>query len=187
MEAAVHDYFKQGLAKSTDRVYSSAKLRFWSFCSHYNLVPIPLTETVLCKFAACLGREGLKFQTIKTYLAGIRHSHIEAGFPAPPPGAWPRLQLVLRGIRKQAASAPAGPRLPITPDILRLLHSYWSQQAQDPDTIMLWAACCVGFFAFLRSGEFTLLDDGAFDPEVSPSVGDVAVDSHSKPSLLRIR
>ena len=93
MEAAVHDYFKKGLAKSTDRVYSSAKRRYWSFCGHYNLVPIPLTETVLCKFAACLGREGLKFQTIKTYLAGIRHSYIEAGFPAPPPGAWPRLQL----------------------------------------------------------------------------------------------
>ena len=51
---------------------------------------------------------------------------------------------------------------------------------------MLWTACCVGFLAFLRSREFTRLDDGAFDPEVSLSAEDVAVDSQSNPSLLCI-
>ena len=48
---------------------------------------------------------------------------------------------------------------------------------------MLWAACCVGFFRFMRAGEFT-----ARTGEHSPSLTaqDAAVDDRSNPSMVRI-
>lgn len=47
---------------------------------------------------------------------------------------------------------------------------------------MLWAACCVGFFGFLCSGEFTY--SAAAQHTLSPL--DVAVDSHSDPSIVAL-
>ena len=87
---------------------------------------------------------------------------------------------------KRAKGPPRKARLPITIPILRQLHSLWSPKAHDPDLVMLWAAVCLGFFAFLRSGEFTLLNDSAYDPESSLSAGDISIDDHANPSVLRI-
>ena len=50
---------------------------------------------------------------------------------------------------------------------------------------MLWAACCVGFFGFMRSGEFTCQSSSSHPADVL-SAADVAVDSHSDPSLVSI-
>ena len=52
---------------------------------------------------------------------------------------------------------------------------------------MLWAACCLGFFGFLRAGEFTVPDDASYDPSSHLSVPDVAIDSPGKPGVIRIR
>ena len=52
---------------------------------------------------------------------------------------------------------------------------------------MLWAAACVGFFGFLRAGEFTVQSVGSYDPEVHLNLTDLAVDSHSQPSMVCIR
>ena len=52
---------------------------------------------------------------------------------------------------------------------------------------MLWAAACVGFFGFLGAGEFTVPTSESYDPEVHLSLQDVAVDSHSAPSVIRLR
>ena len=49
----------------------------------------------------------------------------------------------------------------------------------------MWAACCIGFFSFLRSGEFTCKSWAAYDPGVL-SLCDVAVDSRLKPSVLHL-
>ena len=52
---------------------------------------------------------------------------------------------------------------------------------------MLWAAACTGFFGFLRAGEFTVPTAGAYDKDIHLSLGDLATDSHSSPSLFRVR
>ena len=44
---------------------------------------------------------------------------------------------------------------------------------------MLWAACCLGFFGFLRAGEFTT--NSSFDPSA-----DLQVDSSSNPQSFRV-
>ena len=51
---------------------------------------------------------------------------------------------------------------------------------------MMWAACCVGFYDFLQTAEFTV-PNGNFDPSSHLAVKDVAVDCHTAPSLLQIR
>ena len=52
---------------------------------------------------------------------------------------------------------------------------------------MLWAACCLGFFGFLRAGEFTVASKEEFDSERHLSVADVAVDSVTAPAMIRVR
>ena len=51
---------------------------------------------------------------------------------------------------------------------------------------MLWAACCLGFFAFLRSGEMTVPSANSFDPSWHLTPMDVAVDSVQQPSLIQL-
>ena len=53
--------------------------------------------------------------------------------------------------------------------------------------LMLWAASCVGFFGFLRAGEFTIPYPQSYDSSVHLSLSDLAVDSHTTPSIIRLR
>lgn len=48
---------------------------------------------------------------------------------------------------------------------------------------MLWAACTLGFFAFLRAGEFTVARRGSHSVL---SVSDIAVDDRSAPSYIAV-
>ena len=50
---------------------------------------------------------------------------------------------------------------------------------------MLWAACCLGFFGFLRAGKFTV--NCTFDPSIHLTVQDLQVDAEANPSSLRVR
>ena len=52
---------------------------------------------------------------------------------------------------------------------------------------MLWAACTLGFFGFLRSGKMVSLDDGSFDPGQHLSFTDISVDDRQTPSCLSVR
>jgi len=101
----------------------------------------------------------------------------------------PLLKYVLTGKKTGAGyreGEPPRPRLPIiTPDLLRILKTAWLQKG-DPDGIKLWAAACTGFFGFLRAGEFTS-PTSTYDPAVHLSLSDIAVDSHSHPTLVRLR
>ncbi len=44
---------------------------------------MPAREEVLCKFVAQMASEGLRYRTIKAYMAGVRHLHIEEGLGDP--------------------------------------------------------------------------------------------------------
>ena len=150
---------------------------------------LPACEKTLCAFVAWLANENLKHRTIKVYLSAVRHLQVAAALPDPFSGApMARLQYVLRGIKKAEVEKGAGPRerLPITPSLLLRMKAVWELSAEQPDTKMLWAACCLCFFAFLRVGEMTVPSDEEYDPAVHLSVQDVAVDNSSTPSLLRV-
>ena len=73
-------------------------------------------------------------------------------------------------------------RLPITPDLLRKLHAILSRGPPSFDEVMLWAACCQGFFGFMRAGEFTKVSP----TEDTLSVADVSVDLRDNPQVLAV-
>ncbi len=90
----------------------------------------------------------------------------------------PRLHYVLRGVNRSQGEegGDSRERLPITPPLLHRIKAIWECQASDPDTVMLWAACCLAFFGFLRAGEFTVPGDTGYDYSTHLSWGDLAVD-----------
>ena len=177
------------LAPSTRRSYRSGQSRFLQFCTSFHLLhpsgsPYPASESTLELFASYLS-SSLTYQTIKCYLAAVRSLHIERGLPDPLSNA-PRLELVLRGIkRSQAARCPAKPaRLPVTRATLLTIRA--SLNLSAPDHCMFWAAACTAWFGFLRVSEFTCPASG-FDPATHLSVQDLAVDDHQLPSAVLVR
>ena len=100
----------------------------------------------------------------------------------------PLLEYVLTGIKRSQAKAvtPPKPRLPITPELLAHLREQWVGNPPPPDGHMLWAAACTGFFGFLRAGEFTVPTPGAYDNQVHLNLDDLAIDSRTAPSMVRV-
>ena len=188
LEENVSWYLGKALAPSTTRSYASGQRRFLTFCQDSQVEPSPLVEHTLCMFCAHLAREGLSHQTIKSDLSAIRHCHIMEGKGDPfIANAFPLLQYVLRGIKRSPANPSRQPRLPITPAVLLQLKRVWSPLAlTDRDYTMLWAACCLGFFGFMRAGEFTVKTQSDFDPSVSLMTSDISVDSHETPVMVRV-
>jgi hypothetical protein len=140
----------------------------------------------ICCFVAYLEQDHLAYSTIKCYLSAVRHLQISRGGGDLFSSRLPRLDYVLLGVKCLQSSRSKRPRLPITPDILKSLHRHWSPRASQADIIMLWAACCLGFFGFLRAGEFTVESLEAVDPSSHLAVSDVSVDSREDPQVLSV-
>ena len=137
-------------------------------------------------FVSHLANKGLALSSIKVYLSAIRNLHVEAGLHAERESQLtPRLQLVLRGIKRAKATGSQTPaRLPITIDIMRQIKAVLMRAPEKYDNILLWAACCLAFFGFLRCGEFTVPNQLGYDKDVHLSINDIALDSRSSPTVV---
>lgn len=180
-------YFQNGLASSTQKAYNSAKKRYILFCSDKGLCPLPASENQLCQFISLLADQNLCHNSIKTYLAAIRHLHIAEGYGDPHINTMARLEQVLKGIKSVQCKKPRRiSRLPISPDHLDKMRATWLKQPTTVDGKMLWAAAALCFFGFLRSGEITIPSDSAFDEGAHLGFSDVTVDCLRNPQVIKV-
>ena len=140
-------FLYQGLAPSTRRVYLSAQRRYFDFCHQDGqLSPdgalLPADEQSLMRFAS-----SLHHSSIKVYFSAVRSLHIDNGLPDPLINCL-QLQRLLRGIKRVQGSSTTK-HLPITIDLLKVIQR--SLDLNSWDHVMLWAACCLGFFHFPTS------------------------------------
>ena len=182
-------YFSHGIAASTQKTYTSAKRRYFQFCYTNHLNPLPASEHQLCQFVAALAKEGLSHSTLKGYLSGVRHLHLENHYKNPNINTMARLEQVMKGIKALQAKAKVTnlPRLPMTPELLARIKQVWTKVPHNPDNRMLWAAALLGFFGFLRAGELTVPSDTTYDEGAHLSFSDVAVDSFENPQVMKVR
>ena len=183
LDRTVCQLYRQGLAQSTQRAYASGKRRYLNFCERLGVPPLPTTEGQLCYFVGFLKDQGLRHQTVKSYLSAVRHLQISQGKGDPKMGTMPRLELVIWGLKKEQAGLPKKTRLPITPAILRQIRQKWESHGAEWDYIMLWAVVSL---CFLRSGEVVVPSDSSYDPGQHLSFEDIAVDNQANPSCLRV-
>ena len=178
-------YLHHSLPPATRRVYLSAQCRYLDFCRQDgrlgpNGALLPADEQTLMRFSALLA-DSLTHSSIKVYLSAVRSLHIDTGLLDPLVNCL-QLQCLLRGIKQVQGSASRS-RLPITIDLLKVIQQ--SLDMRDSDHVMLWAACCLGFFGFLQAGEFTV--NSSFDPSVHLSIGDIQADSLVNPTCFKVR
>jgi hypothetical protein len=162
--------------------------KFTAFCCQYNIMdPFPVTEHLLCCFAAYMADGGLSAQTVKGYLAAVRNTQLSLGLPDPREhSSLPILKRVQAGISRSrlGRGQAARVRLPITACLLlqigqALIHS------EHPERRALWAVCCTAFFGFFRLGELLLPAGATFDPTRHLAWGDMAVDNMQSPRMIR--
>ena len=120
LDRVVEFYFSHGIAASTQRTYLSAKHRYLQFCCTNKLDPLPASEHRLCQFVAALALEGLSHSTLKGYLSGVRHLHLENHYKNPNISTMARLEQVLKGIKSLQTKTKGNshPRLSMTPELL---------------------------------------------------------------------
>jgi len=49
---------------------------------------------------------------------------------------------------------------------------------------LMWAACCLAFFGFLRCVEFTVPSQAGYNPAIHLSFSDIAADDYNNPSTV---
>ena len=188
LQSAVRHYYQQGLAASTQKSYQTGQHRYLAFCSSIKKSPLPTTEDTLLMFVGHLAQQGLSHASIKVYLSAIRNLHVSSGLHEEfAKQLTPHLELVLKGIKKEKAkAAPLPTRMPITIDIMVKIKVTLLRCPSKYDNVLLWAACCLAFFGFLRCGEFTVPSQNEYDPTAHLSLEDIAVDNKSSPTVIQV-
>ena len=134
-------------------------------------------------FVSMLHREGLAPGTVKSYMVAVRFEQISRGMGDPRIGQMPQL---VKGFKRKTPNSTRC-RLPITPEILKKLRQVWDQSPQKRDAQMMWAASCLCFFGFLRSGETGTPTCKDYDQAYHLCVDDVRVNSRSSPTFIQVR
>ena len=142
-------------------------------------VAIPaISEALLIYFIAyCYSVLNLKYSTIKLYLCGIRHFYVTKGISCPlytvsgAPNT--RIMMFLKSVKRNQ-SKETKTRLPIDDKVLRQLCCALRKGCfNNHDDALMMACLTVGFFGFLRCGEFTV--NNSYDDTVNLGIEDISL------------
>ena len=93
----------------------------------------------------------------------------------------------MRGIKKeQLKSGTNCERLPITADLMQQIYFVLSHKIQDYNSVLMWAECGTTFFGLLRCSEFTVPSTNDYDSTVHLSLQDIAINSYTAPTVIRL-
>lgn len=96
-----------------------------------------------------------------------------------PPGGEAEAGSGAEGNKERGKPGRKDTRLPVTPLILRAAKRILAERP-GVDSMMIWAAMCIGFFGFMRTGEFTVSDSHTVS-----RVLDLSVDSRNSRENLQ--
>ena len=126
---------------------------------------VPTTEDTLLLFVTHLAQQGLAHATIRVYLSAVRYLHVTAGLHKEfAEQLTPRLEMVLKGIKKEKSLITPCKRLPITIDIMAKIKATLNLKPTEHYSVMIWAACALAFFGFLRCSELTVPSQQEYSP-----------------------
>lgn len=161
---------QSSLADTTFATYRSAWLSFFRFLLAYEWSPLPLQQELFVRYATWLWLCNYSYATIRTYLGSLPSLYIAVGIElSMDKSSLPALDRCLRGIRRHLQAPKSKAHLAI-----ELLESFRVfVNLKDNKQLASWAAICVGFFSFLRSGNLVPKLKGAWKPGTNLSRGDV--------------
>ena len=157
-------------AESTRKTYACKLKCYMDFCERLRITTIvPVTPRIIATFIGYMTDiKGFKYSTIQNYLTIVRHLHRANKFDDPMKDSWIVSQ-VLRGAKRELGDAQKA-ATPIEPHHLQMIRKALNlERVKD---MSFWMACLIGFFGFLRPGNFLVKD--IFDPERDLCVGDVS-------------
>ena len=171
-------YMRQGLAKSTIKMYDSAWSKFCSFCTGFSVPVMPANISMITAFIVhCFESRKMQPSSIKACVAGIQF-HLRCADPSVCSLLGnPAIRLLFNGLNKEHP-AIKDKRLPLTLPLVHKLVAHLRQGCFGRyldallETVFLTA-----FYGFLRCGEFTSNSE-RFDPLHDLSISDVTVDAH---------
>ncbi|XP_071116832.1 uncharacterized protein [Haliotis cracherodii] len=150
----------------------------------------PVNDAYLQYFLAhCFGFLKLSHDTVKTYLAGIRFTYLQAGirtlFDDVSTGALNRLQTLLRGY-KRAHTPERRKRLPITYHVLRNIIKRLRDGVFGPSNdLVMECMYLTAFLGFLRCGELTC--SANFDPSRNITMSDISFVHHKRSCVITLK
>ncbi|XP_011404552.1 PREDICTED: uncharacterized protein LOC105313084 [Amphimedon queenslandica] len=120
-------------------------------------------------------------------MAAVRHLQIEYGFPSPLFAKMPRLERIIKGLRRiRGQQGKALQKRIIVPAILRQMRAYWVGIGSDYKCTMLWATVVTCFFGFMLAGELVVSHAQDFEPKKHLTFDSVAADSWAEPTLIQV-
>ena len=144
--------------------------RHKKFCTRCNIDTLfPMTEHLLCCFAAYLADDGLASQSIKSYLSAVWNLELSLGLPdTREQSTLPLLKRVQAGIARCRVrkGTPRRVRLPITSHILARI-SERLRATSHPEQVVVQAVAFSAFFGFFRLGELLPVTQAAYNPATS--------------------
>ncbi|CAC5389915.1 unnamed protein product [Mytilus coruscus] len=192
LSCVINNLWSKSINSATRDVYTSGYKCFLKFRTspfegeNIGNVMSNISEDILiCFVSYCQSVLGLKYSTIKLYLAGIRHFSIancsvnplvdNVGKPLL------RLQNILNGIKK-TENKSVRQKLPITYSVLHQIYHHLQKSIFDPHLdFTMSTAAVIGFFGFLRCSEFTCKQ--SFDSALNLTMDDVVFVSDCQVNL----